>query len=341
MTSNPADKYAGAVLEREFIGYGMDSPDPQWPGGANIAVSFVINYSAGAELSLLHGDTEGETHLTEIPARAKLLGKRFDMIEGQYEYGAREGVPRLLRLFEEYGMKCTWNVSTLALEQAPYWAKALVESGSEISCAGKRYLDYANVAPEVEEQHILEAITSLQTITGDKTLPHGWFVDRPSNISTLLYTRAHSSLHLPTPYSSDSSSDELPFWVPSPLAAEGKEDTGLLMVPMSHDTGDWKFSGRGAGWASPKDFHQYLKDTFDILYEEGEEGQGKMMTVVLHPHVVGHGGRTFYLEKFLQYIKSQPKVWVATRSQIAEHWATRFPYDPTKAFGQTKNVACW
>ncbi|KAK4693379.1 hypothetical protein P7C70_g8937, partial [Phenoliferia sp. Uapishka_3] len=220
MTPTPFDRYAESMLEREFLGYGMDTPDPKWPGGANVAVSF---------------------------------------IEGQCDYGAREGVPRLLRLFEEYDMKCTWNVSTLALEQASYWAKAHIESGSESSCAGKRYLEYAtNIAPEVEEQHIHEAITSLQTITGDKTLPHGWFVDRPSNLSTLLYTCAHSSLSLPTLYSSNSSSDELPFWAPSPLVVEAKEDKGFLMVPMSHDTGDWKFSGRGAGWASPKDFYEYF-----------------------------------------------------------------------------------
>lgn len=145
-------------------------------------------------------------------------------------------------------MKATWNVSTQSLAKMPYWVKPLVASPHELSCASKRYLDYLHVAPEEEETHIDEAIETLQRLTGDKTLPRGWNIDRPSNISRLLYARTHKSRGLPQPYTSDDISDELPFWVPSPLLVDGVKDDGLLVVPMTHDTSDRRFLDNGSGW---------------------------------------------------------------------------------------------
>lgn len=131
------------------------------------------------------------------------------------------------------------------------------------------------------------------------------------------------------------------------------------------------------------------RDAFDILYEEGEEGEPKMMTVILHPPIIGRAGRAASLEKFLAYsgstesesesrvrrptptceservkvqctvfsvqytysyppadarpsaVSEKPCVWVAKRSDIADHWKKHFPYDPAKAFGQTKVAPCY
>ncbi|BGP14766.1 hypothetical protein JCM10213v2_002718 [Rhodosporidiobolus nylandii] len=242
-----------------------------------------------------------------------------------------------------YNMKATFNVSTQALEKAPYYAKVLASSPHELACAGKRYIDYMHVAPKQEEKDINEAIETLQMATGDRTLPHTWCVGRPSNISPLLYARAHHERSLPLYASSDTTSDELPYWTPSPLATvDGLEDKGMLNIPFTLDTGDHRFVNAGSGWASPKDFYEYLVDTFDCLYEEGENGQAKLMSIQLHPHVIGHGGRIYYLEKFLQYIREKgDNVWVARRDEIAQHWAAKFPYSPSAAFGQTKNPECW
>lgn len=132
-----------------------------------------------------------------------------------------------------YGLKYTWNINTQALEKAPYWAKHIVNSGAELSCASKRYIDYMSVDVETEATHIAEAFDSLQKISGDTTLPHGWMVDRRSNASIRLYAREHWRRGLPLLYSSDSCSDDLPYWTPSPLVADGHPDTGLLMVPFS------------------------------------------------------------------------------------------------------------
>ncbi|KAM0752910.1 glycoside hydrolase/deacetylase [Meredithblackwellia eburnea MCA 4105] len=338
--------YPDFIYEREFVGYGLNKPDPKWPapggGTANVAISFVIAYNAGAESNILNGDPGFETYQVELPPRGTVVpnGKRLDTNETAYEYGSRRGVPRLLDLFAKYKMKATWNVCTQALEQSPYWTKELLASGHEIACGGKRFIDYAQVEPEEEAKQIAEAIETLQKITGDKTLPHGWLIDRYSNISPLLYAREHESRQLPLLYSSDSSSDELPYWVPSPTTLDGKPDTGMLVVPVTHDTGDFRFTSKGSGWGSPKDFYDNLVDTFDTLWEEGEEGEPKMMTILLHPLIIGRAGRCLYLEKFLQYISTKEKVWVARRDEIAEHFAKTFPYDPKKAFGITKQVPC-
>ncbi|GAA5828301.1 hypothetical protein JCM11251_006185 [Rhodosporidiobolus azoricus] len=341
MVLAPGDKYPDFLpLEREFIGFGLETPDPQWPKGAKICVSFVVNVNAGAERTLANGDEGGETYLPDIPIRVQPKGKRYDMLESVYEYGAREGLPRLLRLFDEYSMKATFNISTQAL--TPYHAKALVASPHELSCASHRYIDYMHVTPQEEERHIKMAIDTLQSLTGDKTLPHTWNVDRPSNISSLLYARAHHARNLPLYGTSDDISDELPFWKPSPLVVDGVEDKGMLCIPMTHDTGDHRFTHSGSGWSSPKDFYEYLKDSFDYLYEEGEQGAPKMLSIQLHPHVVGHGGRLFWLEEFLKHVQSKGDgAWVACRDEIAQHWRERFPYDKEKAFGQTKQVECW
>ncbi|GAA6000181.1 uncharacterized protein JCM10292_004023 [Rhodotorula paludigena] len=344
MVFAPGDKYPDVLpgIDREFIGYGLNKPDPQWPGGAKVAVSFVFNLPYGAERSLENGDEGGETMFPDIPIRVQPKGKRFEMLESAYNYGTREGLPRILRLFAKYNRKATWNVCTQGLAKMPYWVKPLVASPHEISCASKRYIDYLRVEPEVEDAHVQEAIDTLQSLTGDKTLPRGWNIDRCSNISPLLYTRAHADRGFPQPYTSDSTADELPYWVPSPLVFDGKEDKGLLVVPMSLDTGDFRFLDSGSGWASPKHYFEYLCDTFDVLHAEGSAGEPKMMTIQLHPHIIGHGGRLYWLEEFLKYLEGKgADAWVARRDEIADHWAKRFPYDPKTAMGLAKHPECW
>ncbi|KAK8861207.1 hypothetical protein IAR55_002026 [Kwoniella newhampshirensis] len=331
-----AGKYEEDFLEREFVGYGYNTPNPQWPGGAKICVSFIIHYNMGAEESVEEGDPLSCGHLLEIPKNAP-KPSRNENVEMIYEFGGREGVPRLLKLFNKYKAPVTWNIYTRALEKSPYWIKPIVESGAEMSLGGHRYRDHFYLDPKEEDRLINVGIDKLQELTGDKSLPKGWLVERRSNLSIKLYSAAHSSRSLPLLYSSDSCSDELPYWVPSPIKEEGK---GLLMIPFSYDCSDFRFNARGSGWASPKDYLAHLTDTFDCLYEEGEAGEPKMMTVLLHPHIIGRAGRLHWFEEFLKYITSKPDVWIARRQDIAEHWTKVHPYDEKTAFGQTKVAEC-
>ncbi|WWC68282.1 uncharacterized protein I206_102205 [Kwoniella pini CBS 10737] len=335
MISN--DRYTEDWLEREFVGYGFDQPDPQWPGDAKVCVNFVVQYYMGAELNILEGDPTFCAEYVEIPAKAPPTGIRNESNEMMYEYGAREGVPRLLEMFNKHKLPVTWNVFTRALEKAPYWVQPILDSGAEISCGGHRYRDNFYVDPEEEDRLIGKSIDLLQGLTGDKTLPKGWLVERRSNLSTKLYSLTHAERELPLLYSSDSCADDIPYWIPSPTKEEGK---GLLMIPFSYDCSDLRFKMKGSGFASPKDYFRHLKDTFDCLYEEGQAGEGKMMTVLIHPHIIGRPNRAFWLEEFIKYIKSKPDAWIARREDIARHWTETFPYDSKTAFGQTKVAEC-
>ncbi|WVW79353.1 hypothetical protein I302_101321 [Kwoniella bestiolae CBS 10118] len=189
------DRYTEEWLEREFVGYGFDQPDPQWPGGGKICVSFVVQYYMGAELNVLEGDPTFCAEYVEIPAKAPPTGIRNESNEMMYEYGAREGVPRLLEIFNKYKIPVTWNIFTRALEKAPYWVKPILDSAAELSCGGHRYRDNFYVDPAEEDRLIGKSIDILQDLTGDKTLPKGWLVERRSNLSTKLYSLTHKELH--------------------------------------------------------------------------------------------------------------------------------------------------
>ncbi|KAJ3575721.1 hypothetical protein NPX13_g3937 [Xylaria arbuscula] len=315
-----ADKYTEDWLEREFIGYGMQPPNPEWPGGAKVCVSFIIQYNMGAESSPLNGDEKSCDKLLEIP-RTKAHNQRYEAAEQMYEYGAREGVPRLLNIFKKYKVPVTWNIYTRAIERNPFWMKPIMESGAELSLGGHRWRDnlHENIKPEVEDADIQRSIDILQDVTGDRSLP-----------------KAHAAKDLPLVYSSDSCQDDLPYWIPSPTLETNK---GLLMVPFTYDTSDMRFNMRGSGWASPADWAIYLKDTFDCFYEEAEAGEPKMMTILLHPHICGRPNRMIHLESFIKYAQSKG-AWFARRMDIAHHWQEKFPYDPQTAFGQTKVLEC-
>ncbi|KAK5710047.1 hypothetical protein LTR17_019209 [Elasticomyces elasticus] len=332
-----ADKYTEEWLEREFVGYGMEPPNPMWPGGAKVCVSFIVQYYMGAETSVLNGDEENCGDLFEIPTQTATKD-RYESTEQAYEYGAREGVPRLLSLFNRHNVPVTWNFYTRAIERNAFWVQPIIDSGAELSLGGYRWRDnlHENIEPKTEDEEIQKSIDILQSVTRDKIVPKGWFVERRSNLSTKLYALAHKSRQIPLLYSSDSCQDDLPYWIPSPATGPSE---GLLMVPFSYDTSDLRFNMRGSGWASPADWATYLKDTFDCFYEEAEAGEPKMMTVVLHPHICGRPNRTRHLEDFIKYAQSKG-AWFARREDVASHWQAKFPYDAKTAFGQTPVPEC-
>ena len=91
---------------RDMIGYGPHPPDPRWPGGANIAVQFVLNYEEGAENNVLHGDSGSETFLSEVIG-AQAFPNRHMSMESLYEYGSRAGLWRVLRVFDRRRLPLT------------------------------------------------------------------------------------------------------------------------------------------------------------------------------------------------------------------------------------------
>jgi allantoinase len=285
---------------RDMIGYGATPPEANWPGGARLALSFVINYEEGGENSILHGDRASETFLSEIIG-AKAYEARHMSMESMYEYGSRAGFWRLHRLFERYMLPVTVYGIAMAMERNPDVVAAMLKADWEIASHGYRWIDYQFVPEETEREHMAKAIDIHERLTGSK--PLGWYTGRDSpNTRNLVLEHDHFL------YDSDSYADDLPYW--------HQHDRGHhLVIPYTLDNNDMRFAAP-QGFNSGEQFYTYLKDSFDTLYEEG----GRMMNVGLHCRVVGKPGRAASLARFLEYVSTKPDVWVARRMDIANHW---------------------
>ena len=298
-----------ADYPRDMVGYGPNPPHPQWPGGANIAVQFVLNYEEGAENSVLHGDQASETFLSEIVGAQPFPNRHMSM-ESLYEYGSRAGVWRVLRVFGRRDLPLTIFGVAMALARNPHALAAFVQRGDEIACHGLRWVSYQLVEPEVERGHIAEAVRLMTELTGEA--PLGWYTGRDSPQTRRLVVEHGGFL-----YDADSYADDLPYWT----AVDG---TNHLVVPYTLDTNDMRFASPG-GFGSGDEFFTHLRDAFDVLYAEGVAGSPKMLSIGLHCRLVGRPARIAAVERFLDHVQSHDKVWIARRIDIARHWIAHFP----------------
>ncbi len=291
---------------RDLVGYGRHTPDPKWPGGANIAVQFVINYEEGGESSILDDDPASENLLSEIVGAAAWPGQRNLNMESIYEYGSRAGFWRLHRLFTELNVQTTVYGVTLAMARNPEAVSAMKEAGWEIASHGYRWLEYKDFDEAREREHILEAVRLHTELTGER--PYGMYQGKPSDNTLKLVMEEGGFL-----YSSDSYADDLPYWVP------GLDGKPFLIIPYTLETNDMRFA-TPQGFNTGDQFFTYLKDAFDTLYREGEEGAARMLSVGLHCRLVGRPGRVAALRRFMEYVLSHDKVWLPQRIEIARHW---------------------
>jgi putative urate catabolism protein len=295
---------------RDLVGYGARPPHARWPGGARIAVQFVINYEEGAENSILHGDAASESFLSEIVAADARTGVRHMSMESLYEYGSRAGFWRLLRLFEERGMTATVFAVGMALERNPDAARAMVAAGFEIASHGWRWIDYQYVDEDVERDHIARAVGAIEQMTGQR--PVGWYTGRCSPNTRRLVAEHGGFL-----YDADSYADDLPYW-------EIVGDRPQLIVPYTLDANDMRFV-TPQGFNSGEQFFTYLRDAFDVLYTEGATSP-KMLSVGLHCRLSGRPARAAALGRFLDYVQQHEDAWVCRRDEIARHWRATHPY---------------
>ena len=291
---------------RNLVGYGRHTPDPKWPGGAHVAVQFVINYEEGGESSILDGDPASESLLSEIVGAQPWPAQRNLNMESIYEYGSRAGFWRLWRMFTELKVQTTVYGVTLAMARNPEAVAAMKEAGWEIASHGYRWLEYKDFTEEKEREHIREAVRLHTELTGER--PYGMYQGKPSGNTLRLVMEEGGFL-----YSSDSYADDLPYWVPG---AGGKP---FLIIPYTLETNDMRFA-TPQGFNSGDQFFTYLKDAFDVLYREGQEGAPKMLSVGLHCRLVGRPGRAAALRRFIEYVLSHDKVWIPQRIEIARHW---------------------
>ena len=291
---------------RDLIGYGSTPPDPQWPDGARLAVSFVLNYEEGGENTPLEGDPASEAFLHEVVGAPPTVGRRNLNTESMFEYGSRAGFWRIHRIFTSHGLPLTVYGVGQAIERNPDAARAMIDAGWEVASHGYRWIDYLEMPEDEEREHIRLAIEAIEKTCGQR--PVGWYTGRISDNTRRLVVEAGGFL-----YDSDSYADELPYW----LDVAGQDH---LVIPYTLDANDFKFMLVN-GFATAGQFEEYLVDTFEQLYADG----GRMMNVGLHCRIVGRPGRAPALDRFLAHVKQKPDVWVTTRAEIARHWRSVHP----------------
>jgi allantoinase len=295
---------------RDLAGYANHPPRVIWPNNAKIAVQFVLNIEEGAENCILHGDAASETFLSEIIG-AQAFNARHMSMESIYEYGARAGVWRILAEFEKRKLPMTVFGVAMALVRNPEIVAALRNSPHEVACHGLRWISYQSVAEDVEREHMRAATAILSELFGKP--PLGWYTGRDSpNTGRLL---AEQGGYL---YSADSYADDLPYYVL-------QKNSPQLIVPYTLDANDMRFASP-QGFNTATHFYEYLRDSFDALYAEGESAP-KMLSIGMHARILGRPGRIVALQKFLDYVQKHNRVWVCTRADIAQHWLKHHPYE--------------
>jgi peptidoglycan/xylan/chitin deacetylase (PgdA/CDA1 family) len=293
-------------LPRDFVGYGKNPPRVQWPKNARLALTFAINYEAGAERSVAFGD-QGPEAFGEFPSYGA-PPKRDLCIESIFEYETRVAIWRILRAFEKYSVRTTFFAAAKTLETNLDAAKEIVSKGHEICSHGYRWIEHFTLSRDEEREAISKAIASIEKTTGKR--PVGWYCREPSENTIELLAEEGGFL-----YDSDVYNDDLPYYV----NAAGKK---FLLIPYTPDVNDFHyFSNR---FANSAEFYQYLKDSFDLMYAESRDNP-KMMNVGLHVRISGRPGRTVAVEKFLKYVKTKPRVWIARREDIAKWWLEHYP----------------
>ncbi len=296
---------------RNMIGYGADRPDAQWPGGARIAVQFVLNYEEGGENCLLHGDGQSEAFLSDIAGAAPWPGQRHWNMESIYDYGARAGFWRLHRLFTGADIPVTIYGVATALARNPEQVEAMKAADWEIASHGLKWVEHKDMPEEEERAAIAEAVRLHTEVVGER--PRGWYTGRCS-VNTVRLTAEEGGFD----YVSDTYDDDLPHWMEF-------DDRDQLIIPYTLEANDMRFA-TAPGYITGEQFFTYLKDSFDTLYAEGEAGRPAMMSIGLHCRLIGRPGKMAGLKRFIDYIQGFDRVWTPRRIDIAEHWAATHPH---------------
>jgi peptidoglycan/xylan/chitin deacetylase (PgdA/CDA1 family) len=287
---------------RDFLGYGRLKPAPRWPGGARVAVSVVVNFEEGAEFSISDGDDRNEA-IYEVEHR--LEDKPDPCLDSHFEYGARAGWWRVMDVLEAHGVKATVSACGRAVERLPGLAQDAIARGHEVAAHGWRWESHAGMTEEVERQRIAWTVEAITRATGVR--PVGWHTRSAASPNTRRLLVEDGGFL----YDSDAYNDDLPYRV-------GIAGRRHVIVPYAFDTNDMQFQNtnrfRGAA-----DFANYVLEAFDWLYREGAASP-KMMSVGLHPRMIGRPGRIGALERILAAMGSRQGVWIARRDEIARHW---------------------
>ncbi|WP_129646618.1 polysaccharide deacetylase family protein [Peristeroidobacter agariperforans] len=280
-----------------------------WPNGAKLALSIVVNVEEGSEMTVARGD-KGMEPVDELGIHLKMPIRNYGN-ESNYLYGIKAGAPRIVKLLRDYGVKASWTVAALSLENHPEIAKAIAELGHEPVSHGWRWIHQFKMNEADEREFIRKAVASIQKTVGVR--PMGWLSRylHTDNTRRLLIEEGFS-------YHMDDYSGDVPFW--DRTTVPGKP---IAIVPYQLDTNDMKMWIDPA--MTPTQWLEYARQCFDQLYREGEAGFPKMMSLGLHLRIIGRPGRIWAFEEFLKYATAKRDVWITTRHEIARHFAKVSP----------------
>ncbi|RXJ87334.1 allantoinase PuuE [Arcobacter sp. CECT 8985] len=302
------DKMNNNNYPRDLIGYSNEPINPKWPNNAKVALQFVLNYEEGAENCILHGDEASEVFLSEMNNPQAFIGQRHKSMESLYEYGSRVGVWRILELFKDFDIPVTIFAVAMAVARNPKLAEYLALNNYDICSHGYRWINYQTIEESIERDHLYKSIEILEKMFG--TRPLGWYTGRDSENTRKIVVEEGGFL-----YDSDAYNDDLPYFAPEITTTEH------LVIPYTMDNNDMRFIF--GGFTHSNQFYNYLKDSFDALYLEGNKSP-KMMNIGMHCRILGKPGRIMAMRRFLEYVKGFDDVWFATRGEIANHWINNF-----------------
>ena len=284
----------------------------RWPGGATLALSIVVNVEEGAERSILKGD-KGPEPVDELGAVPR-KPIRAHGNESNYQYGINRGAPRVLRVLDAADVPATWTVCAEAVEKARWLGEAIAKRGDEPCSHGYRWLFTAFMDESQERDFIRKGTESIAETCGRR--PVGY-------LSRYLHTDITRRLLVEDDYlyHMDDYSDDFPYW--DQVEMKDGSTKPMIILPYAIDSNDMKF------WLAPSFtpdmWLDYAKRTFDTLLDESQTDGARMMSLGLHLRIIGRPGRIGAFREFLDYVKGKTGVWIATREQIAKHFADQVP----------------
>jgi peptidoglycan/xylan/chitin deacetylase (PgdA/CDA1 family) len=290
---------------RDYAGYGEHPPGDVWPDGARIAVNFVLNFEEGGEASPLAGDPRRDEEGAEVVFPVPFTEREI-IHEATFEYGSRVAVWNILRVFDAYERPLTVNAVGQALEANPQVAAGFTARGCDYLGHGYRWIRHHGLTADEIRADVRNCVDAIRRTTGFTI--RGWYGRTPISMETRRILAEEGFL-----FDSTTIDDDLPHYA----SVSGRP---MLIVPYALDTNDSRF-GRG-NLATAQDYFEYLRDTFDFLYRQGERAP-RLMTVPFHSRVL-RPGRLIAVERFLDHVAGHSGVWVARRTDIATHFAERF-----------------
>lgn len=289
---------------RDLKGYGGRLPEVKWPGGAPLAVSFVVNFEEGGEFSVSDGDPRNEAVYEAIDRREG----PDPCIDSHFEYATRTAWWRIADLFSRFDAPLTLSACGRAVERSPWLAQDAVRRGHEVSAHGYRWESHAGMDEATERANIASTVLAIVAATGMR--PLGWHTRSASSPNTRRLLAQQGFL-----YDNDAYNDDTPYFV----NVEGRRH---LVLPYAFDTNDMQFQ-HSSRFVTSASFAEYVCDAADWLATEGRS-MPRMLSIGLHLRMIGRPGRMRALEEILRHLRRQG-AWVATREQIARHWLEHAP----------------